>query len=335
MCNNLSEMIASGLQISEVFNMVCTESRKEVIKESMHNVQRNIERGETIYESIKKFSNIYPLFMIQMIKIGEESGKLEIVLKELSEYYAKRHKTFNKIKAALSYPIMVLITSILMLTFLMMKIVPEFTGILSSTGGNIPILTSTILWFFTFFKDKFFITNLVLIIAMFILYKFSKTFKGKIYFDRLKLSFPIIGNIYSKFLVSEFSKSLALLISAGIPIIKALDICVSTIQNKVLEQKVQNSIRNIRKGESIYVSFKKQGIGNPTFLNLIRIGEICGTLESMLFKISSIFEYEVEDRLKKMVNFIEPVTILILAVFIGVVVVGALLPIFNITDSID
>ncbi|WP_242860929.1 type II secretion system F family protein [Clostridium scatologenes] len=335
LCNNLGQMIESGLSISEIFNIVCTQNRKSVITESMYKVQRSIERGETLYESIKKFSHIYPLFMIEMIKVGEESGKLEIVLKYLSEYYDKRYKIFNKIKSAISYPIMVLITSIIVIIFLMIKIVPEFMVILSNSGGSIPILTSTILWIFVFLKDKFFIINLILITTISILYKFSRTHKGKEYFDSLKIRLPVIGTIYSKFLLHEFSKSLAILISSGIPIIKSLNICLSTVQNKVLENKIINSIEDIKKGESMYFSFKKQGIGDSTFLNLINIGEECGDIESILFKISNIFECEVEDRLKRMVNFIEPVTILVLAVFIGVFVVGTLLPIFNIMDSIN
>lgn len=335
LCNNLGQMIESGLSISEIFNIVCTQNRKSVITESMHQVQKSIERGEALYESIKKFSHIYPLFMIEMIKVGEESGKLEIVFKYLSEYYDKRYKIFNKIKSAISYPIMVLITSIVVIIFLMMKIVPEFMFILSNSGGSIPILTSTILWIFVFLKDKFFIINLILITTIFILYKFSRTHKGKEYFDSLKIRLPAIGSIYSKFLLHEFSKSLAILISSGIPIIKSLNICLSTVQNKVLENKIINSIEDIKKGESMYFSFKKQGIGDSTFLNLIDVGEECGDIESILFKISNIFECEVEDNLKKIVNFIEPVTILVLAVFIGMFVVGALLPIFNIMDSIN
>ncbi len=334
LCNNLSQMTASGLPMHEIFNIIGTENKKGIITESMCKVERSIERGETIYESIKKFSHIYPLFMIQMIKIGEVSGKLEMIFKYLSEYYDKKQKLSNKIKCAISYPLMVLITSIFVVMFLMTKIIPEFINTLSNTGGSIPTITSTILCFFTFFKEKLFFINLTLSIFIFVLYKFSRTYRGKIYFHKLKLNLPIFGEMYNKFLFAEFTKSLAILISAGISIIKALDICLSIMQNKVLEEKLHDAIENIKKGESIYISFKKQKLGNGTFLNLVRIGEECGTLEAMLFKISNIFEYEVEDSLKKAVNFIEPITILVLAIFIGIFVVGALLPIFNIMDSI-
>ncbi len=335
LCNNLSQMLGAGIALSEVFNIICTENKKKVIMESMNHIQNSVEKGETIYQSIKKFSNIYPLFMIEMIRVGEEGGKLETIFKYLSEYYEKRYKLLNKIKSAIAYPAMILITSIIVIIFLMTKIIPQFISTLSNTGGNIPVITATMLSFFTFLKQNFLIINLMICLVLLIIYKFMKTSRGKIFLDKLKLNIPVFSSIYNKFLFSQFTTSMSLLMSAGFPIITALEICSSVMQNKILEKRIYDSIESIKRGESIYNSFKKQNIGNSTFLNLIRIGEECGTLDCMLWKISNIFECEVEESLKKAVTFIEPVTILFLAAFIGIFVVAVLLPVFNIMDSIN
>lgn len=334
LCSNLGEMLGAGIPISEIFNIICGQNNKKIITESMSNIQENIKKGDTLYESIKKFSNIYPLFMIEMIGVGEESGKIEKIFKYLSEYYDKKYKLSNKIKTSISYPIMVLIISIFVIIFLMTTIVPEFINTLSSIQGNIPILTLVVLESFTFLKSKLYIIVTIMTLAAILINKMSKTSRGKEYIDRLKLKIPLVCNIYNKLLLSQIATSMALLMSAGLPIIKALDICSSIVKNRIVKKSIWNTIENIKSGESIYFSFKKAGIENLTFLNFIRIGEESGSLETMLFKVGNIFEYEINDNFKRIVTFIEPFAILILAMIIGTVVVATLLPLFNVMDSI-
>lgn len=334
LCNGLSTMISSGISISQALSIIEDLNNKKQIKESLYEIKKSVAKGETIYLSMKRFSHIYPIFMIEMIKVGEASGRLDEVFRKLSEYFEKTNKISMKIKTAIIYPLLVFITSIFIVIFLMMKIIPQFIEILKCSGGEIPLITRIVLLFYTFLKTNFIPINIILFSLIFIIYSYSKTLGGKAYLDGLKIKIPLLNKFYNKLIMSRFATSMGILISSGVTILKALEITKNILANKVVERKIINSIEDIKKGESIYYSFKKQNLGNNLFLSLIKTGEETGNLDNMLLKAGEIFENDVAENLKKIVAFIEPITILFLALFIGTFVIAALMPVFSIMDSI-
>lgn len=334
LCNGLGAMISSGIAISEALNITEELNNKKHIRESLHQIKKSVIKGETIYVSMKKFSNIYPIFMVEMIRIGEESGKLDEVLKKLSEYYEKQNKIFIKLRTAITYPLMVFITSIFIITFLMMKIIPQFIEIITASGGEIPFITKMIIGFYTYLKMNLVTINIILLLIFFLIYSYGKTRNGEFNLDRLKTRIPVFHKFYNKLLMSKFATVTGMLMTSGFTILKSLEIAKNILANKFIESKIINSIEDIKRGEDIYYSFKKQGIGNNLFLSLVKTGEEIGDLNNMLLKAGKIFENDVEDNFKKIVTFIEPVTILFLAFFIGTFVIAALMPVFSIMDAI-
>lgn len=335
LCSGLSTMIGSGIPIFEALNIMEDLSNKKQIKESLNEIKKSVNKGETIHMSMKKFPNVYPVFMSEMIRVGEESGRIDEVLGVLSEYYEEYDKISIKMKTAITYPLLVFISSIFIIIFLMTKIIPQFTEILRSNGGEIPFVTRMILFFYTFLKTNFITINIILFSIIFILYSYSKTLVGKAYLDRLKTTIPLFNKFYNKLIISKFATSMGILISSGFTILTALEIAQSLLENKVAETKITNSIEDIKKGQSIYYSFKKQNLGNNLFLSLVKTGEESGELDNMLLKAGQIFQNDVSENLKKIVAFIEPITILFLAFFIGTFVIAAFMPIFSIMDSIE
>lgn len=333
-CNGLSTMIDSGISISQAFSIIRDLNNKKQIKESLYEIDKSVSKGETIYLGMKRFSNIYPTFMIEMIKLGEESGNLSEVLKKLSQYYEKRSKIFVKLKTLIIYPLLVFITSIFMIIFVMMKIIPQFMEILNCSGGELPIITTFILFFYTFIKTNIIQINIVLFSFIGVIYIYSNTPGGRTYLDSLKMKIPLFNKFYNKLIISRFSISMGILISSGVIIVKALEITQSILLNKVVERKVMIAAEDIKKGESIYYSFRKQKIGDDLFLALVKTGEESGNLDNMLLKAGEIFEDDVAEILKKVIALIEPITILFLAFFIGAFVIAALMPVFSIMDSI-
>lgn len=334
LCSGLSTMIGSGIPIFQALNIMEDLSNKKQIKESLNEIKKSVNKGETIHVSMKRFSTVYPAFMSEMIRVGEESGRIDEVLRKLSEYYEQFDKISRKIKIAVTYPLLVFISSIFIVIFLMIKIIPQFTEILRSNGGEIPLVTRVVLFFYTFFKTNFIPINIILFSIIFIIYRYSKTLVGKAYLDRMKITIPLFNKFYDKFIMSKFAISMGILISSGFTILNALEIAQSLLENKVIETKIINSIEDIKKGQGIYYSFKKQNLGNNLFLSLIRTGEESGKLDNMLLKAGQIFQNDVSENLKKIVAFIEPITILFLAFFIGTFVAAALMPVFSIMDSI-
>lgn len=328
-------MISSGIQLSQALNIISNQCTNKIINESIKNIKKSIFNGKTLYESLKKYSNIYPRFMIEMINVGEKSGKLENILEKLSEYYEKQHRILSKIKSSMLYPIAVLVASILVVIFLMTKIIPQFIDIINSFNGEIPFLTRSIVDVCFFIKKNYFPLIITLILMLFILYEVCQSSRLKPYFHKLKLNFIFLGKLYNKYILAKFSIVMSMLLNAGLPITKALEITIDVLDNKIIENKIYNCMQHIKKGESLYSTFKNYNVGNDLLLSLVNIGEESGNLDYMLYKAGEILENDVEEKLKRITVFIEPMIIIFLALFIGTFVVAGLLPIISIMDSIN
>ena len=334
LCNGLSSIINSGITITQAINIIASQTEKSILKKSLYDIEKKIVKGESLYDSLKKYHNVYPLFMIEMINLGEKTGKIDKILEEMSEYYEKQYRIFTKIRSAIYYPMIVLIISIIIVIFLMTKIVPQFIDMLKAVDGEIPIITNIVIQCSNFLDKNSLPINLVLFMSVFFVYSISKNDKFKIYFHMIKMNSPILGTFYNKVILSRLAIIISMLLTSGFTITKALEIAGTVINNKVIEEKIYNCIRHIKKGESIYFSFKNNNLGNKLFLSLVHIGEECGNLDYMLHKVGKILEEDVDASLKKIIVLIEPITILFLAFFIGIFVVAGLLPIVSIMDSI-
>lgn len=334
LCNGLGSMLSSGIPISKALNVVASQSINKTVRQSLYSIEKNVSKGEDMYKSFNKNLEIYPLFMVEMVKIGEEIGKLDKVFMDLSMYYDEQNKIFSKVKSAITYPLIVLISSIFIIIFLMARILPQFIDTLTSVGGDIPFITQITLNFYSFFRSDFYLINISLFLITVILYRYFKTVKGKIFIDGMKIKIPYFRNFYNCLILCKLSISLSMLIASGFNIIRALEISLSVLNNKVIENKVKNCIEDIKKGEGIHYTFKKYGVGDEMFLSMVKIGEQIGRLDTMLLKCGKILEDELKEHLKKVLDLMEPVIIIFLAFFIGIFVISALMPIITIMDSI-
>lgn len=333
-CNSLNVLLKTGMNIIEVIKIIYVNCNKKVIKSSLNNIYLGLSEGKSIYESMKKFQDIYPYFMTEMIGVGERSGQLENICKKLSEYYEKQYKIYMNVKSSLMYPFMIFIISIFMIIFITNNIIPQFISTLNDVGGNVPLFTSITLGLLNAIKKHFLVINVTFFSGIFLFSKYISSSYGREKWDKFKLNIPVIRNIYTKFLISKFSLAMSILISSGCNIISSLEKSVNVIDNKFMEKKIVKSIQHIKAGRSIYDAFKCE-VEDLSFLYAVRIGEEGGNLDDMLLKLGEGFQRDVEFKLKKLVKFIEPMCILILAVFIGGFVISALLPIVNIMDSIN
>ncbi|MDW8799602.1 type II secretion system F family protein [Clostridium sp. A1-XYC3] len=333
LCRILGSMITVGIPIPQVLSMTEELSDNVLLKRSLKEIGRYVSKGQSIYESMKTFGNIYPIFLLEMIRIGEESGRLDLILKQLSEYYESEHKIFTKIKTALTYPLIVLILSIFVSVFLMVKIVPQFIDILNLTGGEVPFITKVVLSVCSFFKRNFLVISFTNLIIIILILRFSKTSTGKGFIAKVKLTTPLVDRIYNKAMLARFSMAMGMLLRSGINIVKSLEITTSILENRIIEQRIQNTIEQINKGDGIHSSFVKAKVGNSLFLSLVYTGEEVGNLDYMFLKIGELLSQDVEQSMKKIIIFIEPVAILILTMVIGTFIITALSPVFSIMDG--
>lgn len=334
LCSSLSMLLDSGVSISEALKLCKSQQSKIKLIESLESIRVGVLQGESLYNSMNNFKSIYPEFLMKMVYLGEESGTLQTILKELSDYYEKQNEIGKKITTSLTYPIIVLVVSILSISFLMIKIVPQFLKTLTDLGGELPIITKVLFLICTCLqKNIIFILILGIMLCFFLAYITKKT-KVKILIDEYKLKIPIINLMYSKIIMCRFSRSMSLLLGSGLPVTNCIETASAILENKFIEEKLKTSLIDINEGKSIYNALKKCQVFNPIFLSIINVGEESGRLEEILKKLAEISENDLKENAEKLVKFIEPAVILFLSGFIGLIIVSIMLPIFNIIDGL-
>lgn len=334
LCNSLAILLKAGMNIIEAVRIVYFNSSQKIIKNSLHSIYFGLMEGKSIYENMRQFKNVYPYFMIEMVGVGEQSGKLDKVYEKLSEYYEKQYKLCIDIKSSLMYPVIVFIVSIFTILFITSTIIPQFTSTLQDIGANVPILTHIVLSLVNVFKDHFLTIVIGMLAIACILLKYISTKNGRERYDSLKLKIPLIKNIYSKFLISKFSLASGILMSSGCNVVLSMEKSINVLNNKFIENKIFRSIQYIKSGKSVYDAFKCE-IDDLAFLYALSIGEETGNLENMLLKLGEELQINIEYKLKRLIKFIEPACILVLALLVGTFIVSALLPVVNIMDSIS
>ncbi|KEH97226.1 type II secretion system F family protein [Clostridium botulinum] len=331
MCKQLGELLKAGVNIETALEVLENQKINYLIRDSLKIIRRDIERGRTLFQSINKFSKIYPEFMRQMIFIGEKSGNLDNIFIKLAKYYMDQHRMKKKIKNAIMYPLCVLIMTIIVTLFITFRIIPKFVDNFIKVNKSIPIGIQRILKFNKIITSyNFYIVIFSIGIIVYKLYK-----KG--YFQILleKIIFKSsLGLVYKEIYETNIIKSLSILLDSGIPIINSLDIIVNSINNKVLKDKLLKVICEIKEGNSLEDALKKEEMFNDFFICMISVGEKIGKIEELINNAVTIKEEDIENLINRIVKSIEPITIIILGVIITFIMMNILMPMMSTMDSI-
>lgn len=333
-CKQFSVIISAGINICEALNILSNQCKNVAIKKSLIVISSNVQKGNELSQALEDFKNIYPEFMIDMITIGEQSGTLDKILLMLWDYYIKQSKLNRKVKDASYYPILLLATTTIVTFFLMIKIVPIFVENLVSLNAKIPYITTVIISISRFLGSNITIILISTILFTILNFQLKKTKTIKKALDYLKLNMPLFNKVYKNILTARFARFMNILLHSGLNIIKALDIMSHTVGNIIVEQRLQLSIDDIKKGRTVSESISSMNIFDPLLISMVSIGEESGELDEMLLKTADIFDDEVYEDIEKLLTFIQPVMIIILAIVIGTIIISIMLPMLSIMDSV-
>lgn len=326
-CRQFGQILKAGIDIEKGFEILCNEKINSIMKESLYFIRIDVEKGKNIYDGMDKFPNIYPKFMREMVQIGEESGNLEKVLFKLSKYYMEEYNILKKIKTALIYPCTVLVSTVIMTIFIILKILPNFIKGIVGVNGEMPSSMDRIITLnrlFTSFKFRIFLLGVLILICVLQNRGILKSVREKNLFK-----FPISGQIYKGIYEINFVRSLSILISSGIPIVSSLEIIKRSIKNIVIREKILKVISNIREGVDLAQSLKDVNLLNDFYISMISIGEETGNLEDMINNAVDIKEFDVRESINKISKVIEPAIIIILAAIITSIIFNIFIPILN------
>lgn len=333
LCNEIGILMESGCEITKLFELIKLNSNKKITK-TIEDISRNIQNGNSISKSFER-TNKFSKFFTSMIKAGEVSGNLDSVMIRLSQYYEKEYKLKIKITEMLIYPIFLIITSILVSTFMFMVIIPKFQTMFFNNGMEPPLVTKILICISMFIR-KYYVLILMInvIILMIIAYKMKTSDKFKRVIDVIKLKMPFVKSITKLEIAAKFSRSFFILNKSGVEIIQAIEISSQVIDNHVLNQDIIKCKESIKSGNAIGESLALVTVFPELFLNMIKIGEQSGKLDNSLEVMNRFYDQELESKIEHNLKVIEPSIIVIIGIFIGGLVMSMLMPMFDAISSI-
>ncbi|PKL48311.1 MAG: hypothetical protein CVV42_10060 [Candidatus Riflebacteria bacterium HGW-Riflebacteria-2] len=326
----------AGIPILETFELLVSRVDNQNLKTALRDIFNSVNDGNGIRDSFEKHPQIFDKSYLQLIEVGEESGKLPQVLERLTVLLRKRIQLRGMIIKALTYPVLVMVLSFVVVVAILIKIVPRFKDIYSRFGGELPAITR-----FTLKCSDILINYFPLLAGLFVLctgllYAGKKTTAGKAIYDRVVLSLPLFGQMFHTYEIAGFSKSFSMLVHSGITVTSALELISQTVDRVPVKKAVSAANDKIRTGQPIAESFDSQLPWLPELLNrMVAVGERSGNLPEMLDHVADFYEEEFNSKVETLASLIEPVLIVFLGVIIGGIVVSLYLPIFGMARLIS
>jgi len=333
-CRQFSVLLNAGVTIIEAISLLKgqTESRKlDAVTDS---VSGQLRRGVVLSDALSAHSDVFEEMFVSMVKVGEASGTMDAIMVRLADYYERDNRIRQKIKSAMTYPVILAVLTVAVIVLLIVKILPMFTEILGQMGEGMPWITAAMIGVSDFFVDNIIlITLFVLALIVFIRY-FAQSAIGRLWIDGLKLTLPGLKNVCVKIITARFARSMSILLKSGVPIINAVDIMKRIIGNRVAEQRFESCANAIKEGRGIAGPIGDTKLFPNLLVHMIAIGENSGELDEMLSRTAGFFDLEVEEAIERLTIMIEPLMIIVLGAVVGVIIVSVMLPMINIMTSI-
>ncbi len=330
----LSTLLGAGIPLIGALSSLIEQCSNSSLKRVLAQIRDSVNEGTTLTDSLaahpRLFSNIY----VNMVRSGEASGSLDVVLERLADFGEKQRALQGKLKAALVYPIFMAVIGTGILFFLITYIVPNITQVFTDMERALPLPTRILIIVSDILRDYWWLGLGVGIALFFLVRLILAQEKGRWVCDKMKLSLPILGSLNRKIVLTRFASTLGSLLNSGVPMIAAMQIVASIVNNRLIQDVIEEAMEQIQKGKSMSSALESSAWFPPIFIQMISVGEQSGELESMLAKISTTYEREVETAILGMTSLIEPVMISGMGAAVGFVVLSILLPIFEMNQMI-
>lgn len=334
-CKQMSVMLESGIPLNNAVDILEQQATSKNLKSSLKIVSKSLKEGSQLSKAMLDQEGMFPDLLIRMVQAGEKTGKLDEVLEKMSEHYTKELKTSRQIRGAMIYPAVLAFLAVAAVLALLYVVIPSFSGIFEQSGMAMPLPTRIVLAASNFVRSSWYILFGVTGILVFLFLRYRSTEAGRYQLDRLKLNLPVIKGPMQKIVTARFASTLAILTSAGIPLVEAIESAAATTNNAVVIEKMKIANEGLQKGERLTGMITSTGLFPPMMLSMVKIGEESGSLESMLVKTSDYYEEELETAIKQLLSLLEPAMIIVMGVIIGGIVASVMLPMFELAHAVD
>jgi len=330
----LATLQKAKIPLVEAIDAVAQQQENPIMKDALIIIKGKMQEGYSFSKSAREFPNIFDDLFCNMIAAGEESGATDQVLMRLSGFMESQVDLKNKVKSAMTYPIVLMCVAVLVVGVLFTVVIPKLSKMFEDVKMALPLQTKILLGLSSFIGSWWWLVALLIFAAVVLFKRYISTPKGELWWAKVKITAPVIGRVNRQVAISRFAETLSTLLHSGVPILNALDIVKKIIDNKILENAVSVARENIKEGESIAVPLKRSGEFPPIVIQMIAIGEQSGELEEMLETLSASYSKEVTYTMEKLTSMLEPLMIVGLAGVIGFIVFAVVMPILQLNDAV-
>jgi len=330
----LSVLIDAELPLIQGLTILAEQTKNKYFKQVIKDVRGDVEAGSTLNQAKKKFPRVFDDLYCNLVASGEQSGSLDIMLRRLSEFLEKIVRLRSQIKQAMIYPSAIVIFAVIVVIFMLWKVIPVFANIFVELGATLPSLTAFIMSLSNFVQ-KYILFIFAGIIALVFAFRYARrTEPGRKVIDRWLLRMPLFGALLEKVGLSRVTRTLATLLSGGVPMLESLKITSSTAGNVIIEDQIMRARSLVAEGTSLTDAFKEVGHFPFMLIQMIGVGEATGTLDEMLTKLADFYDEEVEAAVANLLSVMEPVLLIFVGGLVGTIVISMYLPIFSLIQQL-
>ena len=335
MTRQLSTMVSSGMTIMRALNVLESQTENKRLAETVSAVRRDVEAGASLSDAFERHPKVFSPLFVAMTRAGETGGVLESSLLRVADQLEKDDSLRRQVKAAMMYPGVVISFAVLILVALVTFLVPVFTGVFKSFGGELPFITKITVQLSHIMTGYWWLVFLVTGASVYTFRRWKATYTGRGQWDAFLLHLPAkIGEITQKVALARWSRTLSALVTAGVPLIQALDITAKTAGNRVVEDAMADVIESVRAGGTINAPLRSNDIFPGMVVQMVAVGEETGALDQMLSKIADFYEDQVDSAVKSLTSILEPVMLVVVGGLVGFIVISMYLPLFKVYDQI-
>ena len=332
-CQQLSTLVGAGIPLLKSLEVIGAQVESRALLVTIEMMRQEIEAGSTFRDAMAKHPKIFSSFWVNLVETGEASGHLSQSLTQLARYLESVREIQQKAWTAMVYPIVLISASVVALAVFLLKIVPMFKGVFASMNAQLPTLTQVIINVSNFLQTYVVVIVLGLAAAGYALRVFVRTERGRWLVDRVVLAVPVFNQLFVHLQLAQFARGLSALLESGVPILFGLEIMENSASNKVYSRAIGEVKDYIREGKTMAEPMERAGVFPPMVVQMVQVGEEIGELGKMLDRVAKYYEERVSMFIARMTALFEPIAIALMAVVIGVLVIGMFLPIFSLATA--
>jgi MSHA biogenesis protein MshG len=329
----LYALTKAGIPIIRALNGLAESSDNPRLSEVLNSIATSLVSGSELSIAFRQFPKIFSPIFISMIHVGENTGRLDIAFQKLTAHLELERETKKRIKSATRYPLFVTTAILFAMTIINVMVIPSFASVFAKLGADLPIATQILIASSEFTLNYWWLILMVTIGGIYVWLRFIKTPEGLLWWDTQKLRLPLFGSLFKRIALARFSRSFSMMLTSGVPILKALSIIVESVGNKSIGVAIEEMYRGVERGERLTSTASATGLFTPLVLQMMSVGEETGSIDTLLDNVADFYEEEIDYELKQLADSMEPILLVFLGGVVLVLALGVFLPIWDLSGA--